>query len=192
MKATKMRRASVFLVCSMVVGVLAGCAQHPSDHVPWFSTPIAWGDAYRKADGKSAPFTPVAATVRLDSGGKAELADFATGRTVSGKDGRKCLMVEAQDSYSGPATWSSRNAYSVVLKFAGSAVEVQSGTSGFGDQDWSGLTILECASGATWGFTVQCGNPGYGGPASDQGPDRNKGCPAALPRLPQIAASPPT
>ena len=70
-------------MCSVVVGLLTGCTQRPSDQVPWFSTPIEWGDAYRKADSTSASFTLVAAAVRLDSGGKAELADFPTGRTVA-------------------------------------------------------------------------------------------------------------
>lgn len=161
------RQSGRALLVLILVGALVGCS--PASKAPWFTAPIEWGQGYTQSAQKPFPIETVSTAVRVSDGKVAQLTDFPEGTTGTDKKGDVCLKVSSDERYTGSATWSNRDGYSIVLAFGTSSVTVTADNAGLGDQDWSGMIFNECSSGVHWYLPVQCGNPGYGGPG-----DKNK------------------
>lgn len=146
---------------------LAGCL--PSS--PDFTTPMAWRGGSRQVAAESASVTT---SVQLLDGQRATLVDFPQGVTRELDGGYVCLDLSTEERYTGEATWSNRNGYSIVLTFGESSIVVSSDAARFGGQDWSVLRLHECTSDAYWYLQYFCGESGYG---DTTGPYRHP-CPA--------------
>jgi hypothetical protein len=148
-------------VATMVA--LAGCVSTPK---VWFTTPIGWGSGYTELQGQSPTTTGNPIELQLVDDTHAELTDFPQGISSKDEDGYFCLDVSTTRRYTGPATWSNRNGFSLRLTFADSSIVVSSIAARFRAQDWTGLQFDECGHGDMWALSLTCGVPGYGGPGT--------------------------
>lgn len=159
----RLRRAAIAGAVVALTVSLSGCL--PNTSQPWFTTPIEWSGGDRYVEDPTGPqHEDLTTTVRLIDGQRARLVDFPQGTTRTDDNGDLCLDVSGTARYTGEATWSVRNGYTIVLTFGDSSVFVSANAGRFAKQDWTALGFDECGDGAIWSIGYACGNSGYGGP----------------------------
>jgi hypothetical protein len=136
------RRYVLVGIFATILVSLTGCLPSALD----FTTPAAWSGGTREIGDESERIT---AAIQLLDDRRAILKDFPQGTSRVTEDGLVCLDVSTSERYSGDATWSNRNGFSMALTFGDSTVVVSSDAS-FGDQDWLEARMRECTSDALW------------------------------------------
>ena len=134
---TGLRFISVAVASTLLVIATAGCVASAR---PSFQTPARW------QGGQTFPTT----AITLQDHDRAQVADFPQGVTRADGAGHPCLDVSAPDRYTGAATWTALDAYSVQVQFEDSDITISSGPAFLGSQDWTELRWKECETGQIW------------------------------------------
>lgn len=150
---SKRRRVLIWVsvgLCTILlsIGAVVGVTALVNSAGP-FATPIEWTN-----DG------PAATSIRLQSGGTADLVNFPRGTNSTERiDGKtyNCLERSITDElYTGPATWKTEGDWAFTLTFGSSTGLVRSGKSGYflPEPDWQIARFDECGDGGEgWGLS---------------------------------------